>query len=488
MESLNIKNNLSLKRLLQLERCGRYDEAIQELGSIWQDKSLFPIVDNFDKPTAAEIILRCGCLIGFLGYNKQIPNSQEKSRNLLTEARERFLDIYNQEKIAECENYLALSYSRKGELIEARVWLEEAFSHDLSNSSDARLYSHLVSSILTNNNKKYEKTIENFKLVESDFRRYGDYYLNGTISSNVGVAYRNSRNTVEALKYFELSGFYHKKSKHQIYLGTVENNTALLYKSLQKYSKAHQSIDNGIKVFKEVKDRTKHGFSLDTKAQIYLDEGKFNQALYTVEEGINILRAGENIAYLVETFSTKIKILVYLDKIAEASLCLSEAVNLAEVHIGEDKARQLAEGFAKAIKDNKAPVVTNIYTEKELKAQNIELVIPPELSHYEEIQGVWIKNKHLEKTGLKKGSLAIIANEKVEKGDLVAIIETENQDVSCGFYDSDFGVICIERPSSEPQLFNEGEIQILGKIIGVAESSKTDGNKMYVEPTKLTQY
>ena len=88
---------------------------------------------NTNHETAAEIILRCGALIGFLGHNKQIPNSQEKSKNLLTEARKRFLDIYDVEKIAECENYLARAYWQTGELAEAEIWIDEALSRNLSN-------------------------------------------------------------------------------------------------------------------------------------------------------------------------------------------------------------------------------------------------------------------------------------------------------------------------------------------------------------------
>ena len=104
----------------------------QNSGIIWEDTNSFPEVEDYAPRPAAEIILRCGALIGFLGHNKQIPNSQEKSKNLLTEARSRFFDIYDVEKIAECENYLALAYLRTGELTEAETWVEEAFSHNIN--------------------------------------------------------------------------------------------------------------------------------------------------------------------------------------------------------------------------------------------------------------------------------------------------------------------------------------------------------------------
>ena len=63
---------------------------------------------------------------GFLGHSRQIPDSQEKSKNLLTEAHNRFLDIYDIEKLAECENYMSLAYWRSGELVEAETGFRQA--------------------------------------------------------------------------------------------------------------------------------------------------------------------------------------------------------------------------------------------------------------------------------------------------------------------------------------------------------------------------
>ncbi len=148
---------------------------------------------------------RASGIFGFLGHLKQIPNSQERSKDLITEAHKRFLEIYDVEKMAECENYLALCYWRKGELVDANVWLESALSYDIPNSNDARLYSYAIRNILTNEHKRYAESLENFKSVENDFRQYGDYYLKGVIYSNLGIANRNLGNNTEAVKFFELA-------------------------------------------------------------------------------------------------------------------------------------------------------------------------------------------------------------------------------------------------------------------------------------------
>jgi tetratricopeptide (TPR) repeat protein len=490
MKILHTQVTPLLKKLFKFERCGKYEEALTELKDIWEDTTIFPNVEEFKPRIAAEIILRCGSLIGFHGHNKQIPNAQEKSKNLLTEARNRFLDIYDVEKIAECENYLALAYWRTGELNEAESFIEEALSRDLPISSDARIYSHLTKSLIFLSRKRYKDIVINLKDLEADFLKYGDAFLLGSFCTNLGIALRNLGKISEALEKHKLAKYFHEKSGHKIYLGTVENNLAYLYKSKDKFKEAYEAIDNAVKIFKQIKDQTREGFSLDTKAQIYFAEGKYTEALKIAEKAVDILKKGENKKYLVESFLTKAKILIYLeDDISTATLCLSEAIELARTNISEEAARDLVREFEKTRQEKSSPVIEEISLENKTEntafGENLELVLPKEISHYNDIQGVWIKNNHLEAIGLKKDSLAIVAKENVKPGDLAAIAEIANDSVSCGFYDSDFGIVCLEGTNSELQLFDEKDIKILGKIVGVCKSEKSADGKMIVEPINL---
>jgi tetratricopeptide (TPR) repeat protein len=486
MKILHTQATLLVKRLFRLEKCGRYDEALAELKDIWKDTTTFPDVEEFEPRIAAEIILRCGSLIGFIGHNKQIPNSQEKSKNLLTEARNRFLDIYDVEKIAECENYLARAYWQTGELVEAETWIEEALSHGLSNSNCIRLYSYIIESKVDFANSKYEKILQNFAKLENDFLNYADDCLRGDFYNHYGLALRNIGKTSETLEKYRLAKQFFRKAGHQIYLGTVENNTAYLYKSQNRFTEAHESIDNATNIFKRIKDRTREGFSLDTKAQIYFSERKYTDALTTSEKAITILKKSENKAYLVETYMTKAKTLIYLeDDISAATVCLAEAIQIAKTNISEEAAKNLVREFEKTRQEKDSPVIEEIAAEKTTFSENLELLLPPSLAHYNDLQGVWIKNNHLESVGLRKDSLAIVVQEKIKRGDLVAIAEIANDSVSCGFYDSDFGIVCLEGINSELQLFDEKDIKILGKIVGVCNSEKTPDGKMIVQPIDI---
>jgi tetratricopeptide (TPR) repeat protein len=471
--------------LFKLEICGRHEEALAELRDIWEDFTSFPNVSEFAPRAAAEIVLRCGALVGFFGHIKQIPNSQERSKNLLTEARNRFLDIYDVEKIAECENYLALAYWRTGELGEAETWIEEALSHSISTACDARIYSNLTKAVIYIALARYKEAEKNLRKLEKYFQHYGSHFFKGSFFTNLAVTLRNLGRIPEALEYYEAARFHHLKSGHKIYLGTIENNLAYLYMSLNRFIEAHKAIDSAVESFKKVKDRTREGFSLDTKATIYCEEGKYAEALKVIEKAISILKRSENADYLVETIFSKVKILLYLKNFTKAFLTLSDAVQMAKTKISEAKAESLVKDFETLLKMKHSPVINQTFTEKEIGGEKLELVLHPSISHYQEFQGVWIKNSHLENFGLRKGSLAVVTKDNIKRGDLVAITEIKTDSVMCGFYDSDFGLVCLEGIGDEPRLFNEDEIKILGKIVGVGNTEKNSGGKIIIDPLNL---
>ncbi|CAN5688524.1 hypothetical protein BH20ACI4_BH20ACI4_22170 [soil metagenome] len=500
MKTLHIKASKVCEKLIKLERQGRYEEALSEIGDLWQDKSELPDTEGLTQSLAAELVLRCGSLFGFLGHNKQIPNSQEKSRNLLSQARNLFIELYNVEKIAECENHLALTYSRKGEVKEADAWLDEAFSHNLSISDNMRIYTYVIRGLVLFSARKYQEMLDLLLPLEKIVKNCPDYCLKGAFHNQIGNAWEKLGNIPNALRSLETAKDFYQKARHQVYYGAILNDLAFLCKAIKDFDKAHQMIDAATDTFKKIKDRSREGFSLDTKAGIYQSEGKFDAALKTIEKAVDILKLGENSEYLVETLGTKVKILISSDAISSATFCLMEAVEIAKTQISEEAANNLVNDYETFLRDHlnpSKPVLSEIEPDFEncydklprsdpsSSLDSLELVLPPSLSMYEEIQGIWINNTHLENAGLVRDSLAVVAHAgNIQRGDLIALEETETENVSCGFYDFGFGIVCLEGYDSEPLLFDDGKISIIGKIVGVATERTPDG-KMIVEPISL---
>ena len=118
-------------------------------------------------------------------------------------------------------------------------------------------------------------------------------------------------------------------------------------------------------------------------------------------------------------------------------------------------------------------------------ARQLVIVLTPPLDKYDDFQGVWINNAGLESLGLEKGSLAIVVDEPLKKGDLAAILEKETGLVVCGFFDYEYGIIGIDKMQGDPQLFDEVDVKLLGKIVGVCEPPGDDVRELSAYPIKL---
>jgi tetratricopeptide (TPR) repeat protein len=471
-----------VRELLSLERSGQFDQALSELRGVWDDMAVEPNVEGLDARMAGDIYLRCGALIGFLGHSRQILAAQERSKNLLTTARTIFSEAFAIERMAECENYLALAYWRMGEINEAESWIEESQSHELPELCDTRIYSHVIRNLVLLSQKRFTEVCENFSRLERQFVESADDFLVGNFYMNFGIAARNLGDAARSLTALRRGRDFFARARNNLQLAMAENNLAQAYKSERRFVEAHQAIDTATELFREMGDRTREGFSLDTKALIYLDERKYDDALAAVEHGIAILRKSENYAYLTETISTKARIQLFANDFSTATLTLLEAVEIAKVRISEDAALHLVREFEEALEDRNDRSARRADNEfAGIAADSLKLSLPQSISNYEKYQGVWIKNSDLEPFGLAQGSLAIVTPVKVDRGDLVALLERSSDLVSCGFYDCDFGIVCLEAGGvSEPQLFDVGDVEILGRIVGVSDAKKSADGTMKV--------
>lgn len=336
-------------RVLEAEQKGRYEQAFALLSPYWNQTSQFPITTDLSADESAELFLRCGGTIGFLGNSRQITNAQEISKDLLTEARHEFLALNDFEKVAECENYLALAYWRTGEFVEAEDWLRESFSRHLPAVHHTRLYSFVIEGLINLDKKRYEEIILKSESQEDIFEKYADDFLKGCFNNQIGIAYKNLGMKYSALKHLKLARTFFQNADHQVYCGVTENNLAQFFHSEGNFAEAHNSANNAKKIFELLGDKTREGFSLETKAQVYCAERKFDKALRYINGAIELLEKGESYMNLVESYRTKVKILIHLDRTAEALTVMTAAHNLASLHIAQELAREIIDDAAALI-------------------------------------------------------------------------------------------------------------------------------------------
>lgn len=467
-------------KLVKLERCGRYEDALELISLDWGAPGELRDIVALAPLEAAHLQLRYGSLIGFHGHSRNISGAQGRSKDLLTAALKLFSEMGDTERSAECENFIALAYWRTGEYPEADTWIEHSLMRSLGPRSDVRLYSHIVKSLILMDTGHHEENVAYCRSVEEQFRLNGDAFLNGCIFANLGISLKDLGHRSEALAALDLAKAFQERSKHRPYLGTINNNLALLYKDMGRFHMAHFSVDKAIAIYKRIGDKAREGSSLETKAQVYLAEGKPGLAMAAIDRSIAILRRSENTAYLAESIVSKSKVFVAQDKFTDAILNLTEAIEIAQNNSGEAAARRLINEFQASLNSKRDKPTSN----EALRADQVELVLPAAISGYENYKGVWIHNSHLDAIGVSQGSLALVVGAPLERGEPAAVLHTESGEVSCGFYDSDFGIVALEG-RGEPQLFDQAEVQILGKIVGVCANQKSGDGKMIVHPINL---
>lgn len=275
--SLNFATTLS--EVITAEEKGQYEKAFDFLAPFWDSFSQFPNAIGLSSEEAAELFLRFGGIIGFLGNTQKIANAQEISKNLLTQARQKFLSFSNFEKAAESENYLTLAYSRTGEFTEAADWLKESLTRGLPESHPTRINSYIIETLLDIDSGKYEKVVKRCEELKELFGNHAGDLFNGSFHNHLAIAHKNLDNTEDALKHLKLARNFFQKADHKIFYGAAENNLALLLLKVELFDEAHHCAEKARKIFEQIGDKMREGYSLETRAQIFIAEGKFDKSL-----------------------------------------------------------------------------------------------------------------------------------------------------------------------------------------------------------------
>ncbi len=339
-----------LENAKQLESIGRYEDALGFLSPYWENLNEPPNTIGLNAEEQAELYLRCGSLVGYIGSCSQTENSQEFAKNLITEALELFLALQIEAKIAECETCIAATYLRIGETDEARVWLTSSFSRNLNETNEIRMYTHILEGFALLAEKNFTELVEKYLQLEKYFRVSSNYVLQGDFNNNYAIALMRLGKKEKSIERFDLAKFFYEKTGHYLYLGLVENNLAGFFQLDECYKEAHKSIKSACKTFQRLGDKNREGYSLDTRSQIFMSEGKYAEALECSNQAIKLLESGENYCYLANSLQTKSHIEFHLKDYANSLNTMIGSVNICSLHISQTQADKFREDYAELLK------------------------------------------------------------------------------------------------------------------------------------------
>jgi CheY-like chemotaxis protein len=325
----------------QLEEIGKYEAAREAMGELWRGVGHRPVLDDLERATAADVLLRAGVLTGWIGSCKQIEDAQEAAKNLISESLTRFEELQDTEKVAEAQMELGYCYWRQGRFNEARVWLRAALDRLPTNKgedvNEVRAVALLRLAIVEYTAKRLNDALRMYIEAAPLFERITNHAIKGRfhigfgiVLKNLGTAERREDYIDRALIEFAAASYHFEQAGHTRYQGYVENNLGFLFGTIKKFAEAHEHLDRAQALFTSLKDKAHIAQVDDTRARVLLEENRVSEAEKFARSAVRTLAEDDQQALYAEALTTHGIALARLGHHQRARLTLQSAVEVAQ--------------------------------------------------------------------------------------------------------------------------------------------------------------
>jgi tetratricopeptide (TPR) repeat protein len=340
---------------------GQYETAREALGELWQGVGRRPEVEKLKPQAAAEVLLQCGVLSGWLSEAQHTSGTQEKAKDLIFEALRMFKAESQHSKVSEAQYELGMCYFRLGSYDEARITLEKA--HDtLKDDEDASLRAKILirHSIIEIWTGRYRDALDILEKARKFFEASGDalkgkwHSQRGLVLVHIATAEQRMDCFDRAIMEFTAAIFHCEQAGHERYCGNNLNNLAMLLYQLGRHSEAHEHLDRAQVIFKRHNDSGNLACVNETRARVYIAEQKYREANGLISGVIQTFEKASEYAMLADAltiqgvvwsrvgvYDKSISILRRAMDIAEDAGALSNAGLAALTLIEEHGARRL---------------------------------------------------------------------------------------------------------------------------------------------------
>jgi tetratricopeptide (TPR) repeat protein len=334
--SMDIRVELCCEFTRDLENKGEYEEARKILSPYWPRIGEQPKVAGLGPNTAAELLLRAGALTGIIGSQRQIPDSQEMAKDLLTQSHSIFELRKNKKKVAETLTELALCYWRTDDLNEARACLEEALSL-LTLDGELKAKVILRLSIVEHASDRDQKALKILTKHEPLFHRINNHTLRGCYYTalgnrleNLGEAQNQADYIDRALIEYAAASYHLELSGHRPYFANVETNLGYLYFKINRYDEANKHLDRARRIYVSIKDARTAAQVDETRARIFLEQGRIREAERIARSAVRVHEKNGNAALLTEALITYGRVLARSERYGAALAVFRRAVDLSD--------------------------------------------------------------------------------------------------------------------------------------------------------------
>jgi tetratricopeptide (TPR) repeat protein len=285
---------------------GQYEAARDALGELWRGVGERPEVKNLPPSTAAEVLLRCGVLTGWLGSARNVPGAQEKAKDLLSEALRKFHSQGQFKKASEVQYELGMCYWRLGAYDEARVILEEALTELGGQDAELKAKVLIRRTLVEIWTGRYHDAWNILNQAASFFDSCSDaikgrwHGQKGLVLRRLATAEGREDYADRAIMEFTAAIHHYEQAGHERYCATNLNNLAMLLYKLGRYGEAHEHLDRAQLIFTRMKDPGNLAQVDDTRARVLIAEGKYRDAERVIAGAIKTFETNGESALLAE--------------------------------------------------------------------------------------------------------------------------------------------------------------------------------------------
>ncbi|HEY0079421.1 MAG TPA: tetratricopeptide repeat protein [Pyrinomonadaceae bacterium] len=342
---------------------GQYQAAREALGELWRGAGVRPNIEGLEKKVAAEVLLQCGALSGWIGSSMPTKGVQENAKDLISESISIFESIGASVRAALARSDLALCYWREGAYDEARIILGKAV--DALTETDTEQKATILLRCVTVECAagKYNAALDILKDAARLLNESRNDVLKGSLHNLYAVTLQRMGSLEGHTDYYDqaiieytAAVHHYKQARHERFAAIIENNLALVLYRVKRYEEAHKYLDRAERALQKLNDDGLLAEVNETRARVYLAEQKYREANRAIARAIQTFEKGSEPTVLTDAFvaqgiawarlgvfDSSIGILRRAVSIAEEAGAHTNAALAALTLIEEHGAKRLAE-------------------------------------------------------------------------------------------------------------------------------------------------
>lgn len=315
---------------------GQYEAAREALGELWPGVGGAPEVNGLRPAVAAEVLLQCGVLTGWLGSARNVAGAQERAKDLLSEALRGFQSLGEYRKASETQYELGICYWRLGAHDEARVVMSEALKPLKDAEVELKAKILVRRTLVEISENRYYDALIILKEAESIFESASDalkgrwHGQKGLVLRRLATAEGRADYADRAIMEFTAAIYHYEQAKHERYAATNLNNLAMLLYKVGRYRDAHEHLDRAGATLRKLSDAGLLAQVDETRARVFIAEKKYGEASRVIIRAVQTLEQGGESALLADALTVQGVAWARLGAYENSINALRRAVSIAE--------------------------------------------------------------------------------------------------------------------------------------------------------------